>query len=302
MENKEPSDHWSHWLLHHRHGDDEEYGRVVQAVIERYADRVLDGAQLAPGMTLADIGTGDGLIAFRAIDRIGPTLQVILTDISEPLLQHTEGLAREREVARQCTFVNCSAEKLTIANGSVDAVTTRSVLAYVADKRAALGEFHRVLKPGGRISIAEPVLQDEALQASALRTLIHAQPQSSDHFLPLLHRWKAAQFPDTDELIASSPIANYSERDLLRFAHAAGFTDIHLELHIDISPSLITSWELFLNTSPHPWAPPLRIILEQQFSEQERQIFEKAMRPTVEAGDGVTIDRMVYLTARKKTG
>lgn len=60
------SDVWSEWLLHRRHADDPAYGRVVQASVVSYADRVLDGAQLAEGMTLVDAGAGEGLVAFRA--------------------------------------------------------------------------------------------------------------------------------------------------------------------------------------------------------------------------------------------
>lgn len=88
------------------------YDRVVRAATERYADRVLDGAQLGAGMTLADIGSGDGLIAFRAIDRIGPSLSVILTDISVTMLDYAEAIALQREVRDQCTFFQCPAEKL----------------------------------------------------------------------------------------------------------------------------------------------------------------------------------------------
>jgi hypothetical protein len=51
------SDVWSEWLLHHRHADDPAYGRVVQAAVERYADRVLQGTQLAAGMTLVDVAS-----------------------------------------------------------------------------------------------------------------------------------------------------------------------------------------------------------------------------------------------------
>jgi arsenite methyltransferase len=295
------SDVWSDWLLHRRHADDPEYDSAVRAVLEQYADRVLDGARLASGMTLADIGAGDGLIALRAIDRIGPLLRVLLTDISVPMLRHAETLATQREVRRQCTFLQCSAEKLNdIEDASVDVVTTRAVLAYVADKSAALREFHRVLKPGGRISIAEPIFRDEAVAACALKKMVDTQPpESQDRFLPLLHRWKAAQFPDTEEKISKSPIANYSERDLLRFVQGAGFAEIHLELHIDVLPSIVTSWDVFLGSSPHPWAPPLSVILAEQFTSEERQLFEQILRPTLEGRQSVAIDRIAYLTARK---
>ena len=218
-----PSDVWSEWLLHRRHGGDPAFAHVVRTDVERYADRVLDHAQLTAGMTLVDIGAGEGLIAFRAIERIGPSLRVLLTDISAALLHHAEALAVERGVRAQCTFLCCPADQLTeIPDASVDVVATRAVLAYVADKPAALREFHRILKPGARISLAEPILQDDALMASALRSMIEARGTlSHDRFLPLLHRWKAAQYPDTPERIAKSPIANYSERNLFDFVRTA---------------------------------------------------------------------------------
>lgn len=295
------ADVWSEWLLHHRSADDADYGEVVRTVVAGYADRVLDGAQLTAGMTLADIGAGEGVIAFRAIHRAGATLRAILTDISAPLLTHAEAAARHLGVRDQCAFHQCSAEKLDpLADASADVVTTRAVLAYVADKRRALSEFHRVLKPGGRISICEPILQDEAFFARSLRKLVDsADARPPDRFLKLLHRWKAAQFPDTEELCAKSPIVNYSERDLVNFVRAAGFSEIHLRFEIDVMPSLIKSWKVFLGASPHPWAPSLGRILEEQFTAEEREFFEQVLRPTVESGKNLNTERVAYLTAIK---
>jgi ubiquinone/menaquinone biosynthesis C-methylase UbiE len=294
-------DSWSDWLLHLRHSDDPELERLVRADVERYVDRVLDAARIGPGMTLADIGTGDGAVAFRALERVGDTLQVVLTDISAAMLAHVEALAEQRHVSGQCRFVLCSAEKLVeIPDASVDAVTTRAVLAYVGDKPAALREFLRVLRPGGRLSIAEPILQDDAFMAVALRTQIDAGTvDPMDRFLPLLHRWKAAQFPDTHEKLAQTPIANYSERNLFEYARRVGFVEIHLEFHIDLLPTINTKWEVFLRGSPHPLAPTLSVILEQQFNAEERALFERVMRPLVESSRATNIHRIVYMSATK---
>jgi arsenite methyltransferase len=304
MNNNPPesrSDLWSDWLLHTRHAGDPEQERAIRAGIEPYADRVINGARLAPGMVMADIGAGDGLVAFRAIDRIGASLRVLLTDISVPLLRHVEALAIQHDVHEQCTFLNCSAEALTgIEDASVDVVTTRAVLAYVPDKMAALREFHRILKPGGRFSIAEPIFRDDAFEASSLKIMVDSLPAGSeDRFFPFLHRWKAAQFPDTEEKIAKSPIANFGERDLVRFALDAGFVEIHLEFHIDVRPAMVPSWDVFLGYSPHPWAPPLSVILAEQFTAEERQWFEHIFRPRVEARQFATADRIAYVTAQK---
>lgn len=298
------SDSWSEWLLYRRHGGDAKLEQNVLADTMKYADRVLDGARLEPGMRLADIGTGDGLVAFRAIERVGPSLQVLMTDISSSLLDHARTLASARNVSRQCEFLQGSADTLAgIADGSMDAVTTRAVLAYVADKPAALREFHRVLRPGGRLSICEPIMRDDALEVCLLRKLVDAQPQLHgpvDPFLAMLLRWRAALYPDTLEKVQETPIANYSERDLVRYAFDAGFTDIHLEFHIDMQTLDMPTWDTVLNLSPHPLAPPLSAVLEKHFTPGERRFFEPRLRDLLNDGQRrFTTNRTAWLTAEK---
>lgn len=303
INNRHPSqsDLWANWLLRDRFAGDPLHERAVRTKIAQIADRVLDAAQLAPGMTLVDVGTGDGLVAFRAITRVGPTLRALLTDISASLLQHCKSVADQHRVRDQCTFLQCSAEALKdIADSSVDVVTTRAVLAYQPDKIAVLREFSRVLKPGGRISIAEPIRRDQALEASSLKKFVDGLPAGSDnHFFRLLHRWKATQFPDTEESISKNPTTNFSERDLVRYALDSGFTDVHMEFHIDVAPSTLTSWDLILKVAPIPWAPPLGKLLLEQFTVEERQLFEEVFRPRVESGQLVGPEHTAYLNATK---
>jgi arsenite methyltransferase len=292
---------WSQWLLETRYGRNADFRAKVTGVVESIRDRVLDAAQLRPGMKLLDIGSGEGVLAWGAIDRIGPTLQVVITDSSEPLLRHAKSLALARGVASQCTFLQASAERLEgVSDASVDAATSRAVLTYVGEKPTAMREIFRVLRPGGRLSIAEPICQDDAFEVAALAQLIQAQPTRADiDFLRLVHRWRASHFPSTDQEIWSNPLTNFSERDLVRLAGEAGFIGIHLELHIDVRQSWITDWEIFLDISPHPWATPLRQIMSEKFSTDERLLFERIMRPRVESGQTVTSDVIAYLNADK---
>ena len=118
-------------------------------------DKVLDFAQLAEGDVL-DVGCGEGLIGFGALARGAG--YVIFSDISEDLLAACREAAADLGVVDRCRFVRASADDLAaVGDASVDVVTTRSVLIYVADKQLAFGEFARVLRPGGRISLFEPI-------------------------------------------------------------------------------------------------------------------------------------------------
>lgn len=294
-------DHWAIWLLHQRHGDDTLYRAHLENRLLHYADRVLDAAALADGAHLLDIGTGDGLIAFRALDRMGDRIAVTMADSSISILRLAEELARQRGLAGRCRLLQTDAQDLDLVeDAAVNAVTTRSVLTYVPDKPAAFRAIYRVLKPGGRVSIAEPVMRDDALNAIALRAVLdRREPGHEDRLLPLLHRWKSAQYPDTTQRLEETPMTNYTERDLLRFAQEAGFIDLDLQLHVRVDPPRPITWQTFLNISPHPLAPTLHAIMQEQFSDTERCFFESVLRPPIEAGNFPTSERMAYLSATK---
>ncbi len=300
-DSSDESDEWSRWLLHHRHGGDAVWKQRVDIAIADYADRVIEACHLAPQATLVDIGTGDGVVAFRAIRRVGPGLHAVLTDISGPLLRHARQRAAEQGFGGQCSFLRASAEDLrAIPDASVDAVVARAALAYVADKPAAVREFFRVLKPGGRVSLCEPLLQEAALDTIALHKMANERGAIPGHeLLPLLHRWKAAQFPDTLEALMADPLSNYSERDLFAFFQASGFVNTHLELHLDARRAEARTWETFLQASPHPWAPPQGTLLRERFSEAEQQLIEGLIRPGVEAGGEGAVERIIFVNATK---
>jgi ubiquinone/menaquinone biosynthesis C-methylase UbiE len=288
------TDPWMRWLLRDRYGDDVQAQAAVQARVAGYADRLLSFFDVHENMTLVDLGTGGGLVAFRAIERFGAGLRVILTDISTPLLERAARVAYEIGLAPQCRFAAAAADDLApLVEGLADMVTARSVLAYVEDRPRAFAEIYRVLKPGGRFSIAEPVFRDEALAVMAMQQVLDQRGDSKgEPLLPLLHRWKAAQFPDAVP-------ANYTERDLLHFAQSAGFVDLHMECHINVTVAPPVSWARFINTAPHPLAPPLRVIMQERFSAGERAVFEELVRPGVEAGGAFATERMVFLTGVK---
>src|ERR1700722_1667118 len=141
-------DRWQRWLLDQRFGGDAAYReKMLTESLYPVRNSVLDQARLVTGETLLDVGTGDGLTAFGALDRLGPSGQVIFSDVSQDLLDHCREAASAEGLLDRCRFLLAPADQLTaVTDGSVDVVTTRAVLIYVKDKAQAMREFYRVLK------------------------------------------------------------------------------------------------------------------------------------------------------------
>jgi ubiquinone/menaquinone biosynthesis C-methylase UbiE len=287
-------DQWAEWLLHRRHGGDPEALRRTLERLSAVRDRVLDNALVAAGETVLDVGSGDGLIAFGALEQVGEQGTVIFSDVSLDLLEHTRALAERLGVVERCRFIRAPAEDLApVPDASVDVVTTRSVLAYVGPKRRAFAEFARVLKSGGCISLYEPV-----------NRLLYPEPphlffgHDVTAVQDLAERVNAAYA--ARQSIECDPMFDYDERDLLAFAAEAGFGERHLELRVDVMPAPPQRWETFVTTAPNPLAPTLQEAMAETLAPQEIDRFTAHLRPLVERGEGTLGVAVAYLWATKR--
>jgi arsenite methyltransferase len=296
-----PADIWATWLGSGRHGADATFAESIQPQIDAIRDRVLDGAELRKGMALADIGCGDGLIAFGAFDRLGGDIDVTFVDPSPELLRGCAQEAARRRVLNRCRFIEARAESLSaIADASVDVVASRAAIAYVADKPTVFREFYRVLRPGGRFSIGEPIMQDHALSIAAAEVLLaagNAGPYQAS--LELLHRWRSEQFPNSTAEIARNPLTNFTERDLVRYTRQAGFQSLALRLHIDLVPALPMPWQAALRSTPFPGVPTLAELLLTAFTPEEAAALEELVRETLEKGGSAEQNTVAYLVGVK---
>jgi arsenite methyltransferase len=119
-------DRWHKWLLETRFGGDAAAReKDPTGFLCPVRDEVLDRAQLEPGQTLLDVGTGDGLIAFGALERLGPSGRMMFSDTSQDLLDHCRAAAGAGGLLDRCRFVLAPADQLTgVPDASADAVTT----------------------------------------------------------------------------------------------------------------------------------------------------------------------------------
>lgn len=288
----EERDRWHRWLLDVRHGGDPEYREQVLAALGAVRDEVLDRAALRPGDTLLDVGAGDGLIAFGALARLGPEGRVIFSDISRDLLDHCRALASESGELPRCDFVLASADRLAgLADASVDVVTTRSVLIYVADKAAAFAEFRRVLRPGGRISLYEPI---NVLMHGCNPQLFYGYDISpvADIAAKVSAKFAAIQPRGSD------PMMDFDDRDLVRLAEQAGFGDVRLDLRVRVTATRpAVPWDRFMRQSGNPNLPPLGELLRAVLTPAQLAEFTAHLRPLVESGRGEHRLAVAYLTA-----
>lgn len=282
-------DQWAAWLLQRRHGGDPEELRRTLDRLQGVRERVLDNGGVAEGQTLLDVGTGEGLIAFGALDRVGSTGQVILSDVSQDLLDHAAALADQLGVRERCRFVLASADDLSeIADGSVDVVTTRSVMAYVQEKGKAFAEMARVLRPGGRISLYEPINRHIAHEPPGQFFGYDVTPVQD-----LAARVNAAYLSRQD--LESDPMFDFDERDLLALAESTGFEERHLELHIDVTRHPPHAWDAFANAAPNPLAPTLSEAIAETLSPADAERFVAHLRPLVERSEGTFAVAFAYV-------
>lgn len=288
-------DQWAAWLLERRHGGDEERLRHVLESLYPVRDKVLDNAALAGDETLLDVGCGDGLIAFGALDKL-PDGQVIFSDISWDLLDHVRELAAQMGVLDRCRFVQADAVDLAPFEAeSVNVVTTRSVLIYVKDKLSALKAMFRVLKPEGVLSIFEPINRFAYPEPDHTLWGYNVDP-IQDLARRIKAVYEAIQPPDSD------PMFDFDERDLIRLIEAAGFREIHLELRAEITPHSAwraVDWDTMISTAPNPKVPTLKEAMRQAFTPDEITRFSDYMRDQVENGRGTLRMAVAYVWAAK---
>jgi SAM-dependent methyltransferase len=287
---RKPRDIWAEWLAVHRSGGDPEVRREMLEGLANVRDQVLDRAELAEGETLLDVGCGEGLLGFGALERRAG--RVIFADISEDLLEVCRVAAVELGLEDRCSFVRVGAENLAdIAEGSIDVIATRSVLIYVKDKRSAFEEFLRVLRPGGRAVVWEPI---NRFGMEERRQGFWGYPGNGiSELAERVERvYEEIQPPD-------DPMLDFDERDLVALAEQAGFFPIELELNAEIRAMEPRPWEPFLNSSGNPRIPTISEAMDRALSPEERERFAAHLRPLVEEGKGVSRMAIALLRAVK---
>lgn len=134
----------------------EELDRLPPGVVDSFAGVgcPFRAGGVRPGDTCLDIGAGAGVDTLIAARRVAPHGRVLALDLT-PAMTRTLAEAGADNVS----VIQGSAEQLPLPDASVDSITSNGALNLVPEKRRAVREMFRVLRPGGRVQLADVVIR-----------------------------------------------------------------------------------------------------------------------------------------------
>jgi SAM-dependent methyltransferase len=147
-----------------------ELARVPERSVESFAGVANPHAlgRIEPGQMVLDLGCGAGTDLLIAAQMVGPTGRAIGIDMTQTMLD------RARQSAREMGLENVELhqgliESLPLPDESIDVVISNGVIDLVPDKDAVFAEIDRVLRPGGRLQVADVVIHTEVSEDARKR-------------------------------------------------------------------------------------------------------------------------------------
>jgi len=114
-----------------------------------------------PGETVLDVGAGGGIDTILAARAVGPTGKAIGLDLLDEMAERARANAAEAGVQGWTEFVRGEMEDIPLPDASVDVVISNGVINLSPRKSRVLAEIHRVLKPGGRLCVADLTVEED---------------------------------------------------------------------------------------------------------------------------------------------
>ena len=202
------------------------------------------------GDTVLDIGAGAGTDVIIASRLVGNQGRVIALDLTRAMRSKLESILESEEINNVETLAG-DAEKIPLPDASVDVVTSNGVLNLVPDKRRAVNEIFRVLKPGGRVQIADIVIarpvtpdceDDPALWAECV------VGATVDEIY--LEMFRDAGFEEVEVIRDYDYFANSPSEDTREVAKQFGAHGMEIRMRrAGVAPSRITQWAKRLHPS-----------------------------------------------------
>lgn len=138
----------------------------LPALFQEWAPRVAEAANIQPGQSVLDVACGTGVLTREVATRVGASGSVVGLDVNEGML----AVAKRKAPAIEWRLG--AAEELPFENECFDAVVSQFGLMFFTDRRAALSEMMRVLRPGGQLAVVVWDTLDNTVGYAALGSLL----------------------------------------------------------------------------------------------------------------------------------
>jgi len=281
---------WTQWLKESRFSAlSEEQKEQTLRWLESVREAVLSSAEIKSDDVVIDIGTGTGLLGFRALELLNGSGEMIFCDKFEDCLVSCKSILEESGVTTGYRMLQSPCEKIDLADNSVDKALMRSVLVHILDKQIAINEIFRILKPGGRFCAFEPIIA------------------SNTRYWELLNPEKIQNFEDfkraENEFMSSQedPLCNFDENSLGINFEVAGFSDGKVDLQVVESnyvanKDMVDTW---FSTPPSPGNPTMKDRFLKYFDEAKVNQFVEDVKTDLDGKSVCIKSNTVFISVFK---
>ncbi len=250
---------WTEWLKKNRFaGQTPEMVEQTTRWLEAVRDVILVYAEIKPYDVVLDIGTGTGLLAFKALEMQDCKGKVIFSDKFQDCLDDCKKILDEAGITTGYEMIQCPCEHIALPESSVHKALMRSVLVHIVNKQPAVSEVYRVLKPGGKFCAFEPIIRSNTRYWEILDPV---------------YVEKYEDFKKVENELMDNPLdslCNFDESTLKTNLEIAGFSipDVRVQAvqsKYVVQPNMVKEW--FVNP-PSPDQPSTRERFLKYFDEQ----------------------------------
>lgn len=185
--------------------------------LSKVSNTILKLADIKPTDHLLDIGTGLGLLGFKAYEKLKTKGKVVAIDIDPNCVIECQKYLEENKIYTNYELHNIDLTNNSLPSKSFDVAVSRSVIMHILDKQKAISEIYRLLRNDGRLSLFEPTFY---LKTERLCNFIN--PSNITNFK------KIKEIEEKFRNDPNDPVTNYDVKSLKSIIKNSGFSDVKI--------------------------------------------------------------------------